>query len=285
MYAQLGNIVFERLVSPDSLQFRQTEKYSVIALATGKPRLQRVGTELDEVSFTIRFHASFCVPADQLEALRAARQNAEILPFTTGVGELLGRYVISQIGTTRTQLGPNGELIEATADVTLLEFYDPNEQATDEAEAQRRAFANDRRKVVPVQPIAARPLPSAVVSQEARASVSHNAQAITEAKKAQASTAETASRLRRAQQQIEAARDNVDRVIGILQDQIALANAAPEMLGAAQAAAAYIPTVLQAIASGDAAGAFSNTTALGALLDSMVRKGINIETGILQRKL
>lgn len=282
-YATLGAIKFEGLLSPESLRSSQSEKYAVIALAGGKPRLQRIGSELDEVSFSIRLNRQFCDPIEQLEALRSYRQNGEILPLATGGGELLGNFVITQVSTQRTQLDHLGGLVEAMVDVTLMEYYDPNEQGTDEAAAQAKAFANDRRKVVPVVPFLSPPQPGAVVSQNARASVSLNTSAATLTKSAASGTPDALSKLRRAKEQIEAARDKVQAVINDLQSNIALAAKAPEMLAAAQGALVAIPAILDAIAAGNAGAAFAGTTDLGALLSKMVRTAINIETDLLKR--
>lgn len=282
-YATLGGITFERLISPQSLRITQAEKYATIPLAGGRPTLQRIGTELTTIDFTIRFNRQFCDVAAELEKIRAARAGAEVLTYTTGEGEILGDYVITQVSQTRNDVAPGGQLINVECDISLLEYYNQDEAGKIESDANAKAFANDRRKVVPVQPTKQQPTAAAEVSANARTSAAQVTGAAENSKKA-AQGAETASRLHRAQQQVESARAKVQAVIDRLQSDATLAAKAPQMLAAAQTAAGYIPDVLVAIVSGDAQGALAACDALGVLVADMVRKGIGIETDLLKRK-
>jgi phage protein U len=282
-YATLGDITFDRLYSPTALRITQAEKYAVIPLATGKPRIQRIGAELDTLDLSIRVNRQFCDVTSELEKIRAARAGALVLPFTTGEGEFLGNYIITQVNQARTDIAPNGVLIEVVLDISLLEYNNADEGDRVQADAQRRAFANDVRKVVPVLPVKAVSSNAALISAQSRWSAASVNVAARDAKKA-AQGAETVSRLKRAKQQVEAARDKVQTVIDKLQQDAALAAKAPQMLAAAQTALNYIPEVLAAIVSGDAQGALSAINALGVLVANMVAKGVNIETDLLKRK-
>lgn len=285
-YATFGPITFQGLLTPDSIRYTEAAKYGDVALATGRPRLQHVGDELTEVGFTMHLHRQFVDVPTVVGQLRQAKEAAIILPLTDGAGQLLGRYVITQLGINEIQWAPDGALIEAMVDVTAREFYDPNANETAQQGAEDAAFANDRRKVVPVRPVAALPgRPSTITSASARDAQSRAVAAQAQIKRAQADTTTAASRLRKAKEQIEAAQASVEKVISNLQTYVNLAQTAPQMLAAAQQAAGAIPAVIQAIISGDAGNAFAGVQGLGTLFSDMVTKGTNIENQISLRRL
>jgi phage protein U len=121
MYAQLGNIVFQGLKGFTSFQSKRETNLVQHAVIEGKPRLQRIGTNLEEVTITIQFHASFCVPETEMTALDSLREAAEIVPLLTGSGEFLGNFVIQAITKDVEELGTDGSLKSLTASLTLLE--------------------------------------------------------------------------------------------------------------------------------------------------------------------
>lgn len=284
MIATLGSIIFTVVNSPDSVSVQSGEKYALVNLATGKPRLQRIGSELTEISYSAKLHRAITDPAGELEKLYNARTAGTVLPFTSGDGTFHGNYVVTNVTENWSQLGTNGEIIEAGITVNLMEYYDPNEIGTLEADSRNKAFANDTQKVVAVNTLPTAAPPANIVSQSSRAAGGHNQAALDAAKKAASNPAETASALIRAKQMVDKAQEDVAAVVTTLQENAALAAKAPEMLQAAQTAAGYIPTVLAAILAGDPGVVTANVQALGVLLSDMVSKGIQIELDIAKRK-
>lgn len=142
MYAQLGNIVFERLVGFYS--FDHTKEANIVehALIDGRPRLQRVGTNLDKVRIDILFHVAFCSPEEQIKALDSARDESEIMPFVLGNGENIGTFVIKSTTVNHKHLDSIGNIIEASVSVDLMEHYESNPLATAFESAVSGAFAN-----------------------------------------------------------------------------------------------------------------------------------------------
>ena len=130
MYAQLGNIVFKGLKGFQGLQSTRETNFAQHAVIEGKPKLQRIGTNLEELTIGIQFHASFCTPETEISALDSARQDAEVLPFVNGAGEFLGTFVIKSIRKTMEELGTDGSIKMCTVDLDLMEFATSDAQSS-----------------------------------------------------------------------------------------------------------------------------------------------------------
>lgn len=145
MYAQLGNIRFEGLKGFSSFSHERGVNYAVHERINGKPRLQAVGDNLDTISFDMYLHSEFTNPEADIESLRLAMQNREILPLLLGNGRVLGFFVIPNFSQINSFTDPKGNLIEVTLSVELLESFsdDPLRQA--ELQAIQQAFATSQR--------------------------------------------------------------------------------------------------------------------------------------------
>jgi phage protein U len=151
MYAQLGNIIFEGLVGYSSMEQTQSVNYAEHALILGKPKLQRVGSNLDDVKLGMLFHSRFCVPEAQILALTTAMNASEVLPFITGAGEIVGNFVITKIGRQIERTDASGRIVSVTVDVDLKE----HDQVVSVDEAIEDGFAyRDNTPVVSIAPIA-----------------------------------------------------------------------------------------------------------------------------------
>ncbi len=142
MYAQLGNIKFTGLKGFDSFQSKKSSQLAEHARIDGKPRLQKTGDALEEISLSIQLHSSFCNPETEIEALESARSAGSILPFINGAGELYGSYVISELEKTIKHTTPTGQIVLCSLAITLKEVYDEDPEKTEAALAKRTAFAN-----------------------------------------------------------------------------------------------------------------------------------------------
>ena len=284
MYATLGNIEFKGLYTPVSIGDNTSEKYAIIPMATGKPTIQRIGSELKEVSLVVRLHTQWCTIQDELDNISLAMENATVMPFVTGSGDFIGNFLIIGRRLSRETTDANGAIIDCNVDLQLLEYNTADLEQNLVDQSAKAAFANDTGKAVQIATIAPKPLPNAVVSLNARGSVGANNAAKEAASKAVVNPAESVGQLFRAKQQIEKAKTKVDTVISTLQNNVALLNKAPEMLLAAQNALAFIPAILTTIASGNPTAVNADLSALGDLLTVMVTKGIAIENELLNRK-
>ena len=121
MFAQLGEHIFQGLKSPASWSETYEARYGKIPLINGKDVIQHTGEELSEIKLSIRYSIDFCDPTTEIEALKQSMQTAEALPFITGEGSIVGKYVITSLDVTNETFSSSGQLTIATVDLDLLE--------------------------------------------------------------------------------------------------------------------------------------------------------------------
>jgi|GEM_PF-2813905 len=141
MFCQLGNIQFEPITSPDSINRTDTTTYAKHSLASGKPRLQPIANELEEISIGFKLRAEFCNPTQIVLQLKAAKDVFEVMPLIMGNGRYLGDYVLTSLTETPAQCLPDGTVVEMTIQVTLQEYVTPNKVTQQQQAARKRAFA------------------------------------------------------------------------------------------------------------------------------------------------
>jgi phage protein U len=144
MYAQLGNIRFEGLKGFSNFSHERGVNYAQHELINGKPRLQAVGDNLDSISFGMYLHSEFTNPEADIDSLRTAMQNREILPLILGNGRVLGFFVIPNFSQVNSFTDPLGNLIEVTLSVDLLESFSDNPLREAELQAINQAFATSQ---------------------------------------------------------------------------------------------------------------------------------------------
>lgn len=139
MYAQLGTIIFETLVTFDSMDIGKSANYAEHALIEGKPRLQAVGDNLDEIGLSFKFHASFCDPQEQLNQLEQYLLDREVLPLVSGAGRVYGNFVITDLKQNILQTADDGTVIEANCEISLKEYV--TDELLEEKKKQKIANA------------------------------------------------------------------------------------------------------------------------------------------------
>jgi phage protein U len=122
MLAQLGNHIFKGLIAPSSWGESYGKKFAQIPLVNKKDILQPTGDEPDTLELSFRYSIEFCEPSDEIFALRESMKSAEALPFTTGEGDVIGLYVITEISVTNENYSPTGRLQAASVSLSLLEY-------------------------------------------------------------------------------------------------------------------------------------------------------------------
>jgi phage protein U len=154
MYAQLGSIVFDGAFGPTQQQSKVSQSIAQHALIDGKPRLQRLGVGLEELSLDLTLHSSFIDPEAAIAALRSAIEDGEVMPLLNGNGEFVGNFVVSEITNTLVQTDRAGLIILAKVSVSLIEYVAPDELGSKEAGARKAGFANADNKPLlrPIQP-------------------------------------------------------------------------------------------------------------------------------------
>lgn len=282
---RLGNsIIFDGLLSPDSVRRSRGAKYAEIAVATGKPRLQRVGTDLEEISLPVRLNRQFCDPPEVLALFDAARIAGTVMELTSTAGTVFGNFIVVSVSENIVDADKDGNVIEVSLDVTLKEYFDPDPSATLSAQARTKAFANDTAKVLPVTPFATPITPPASISGNARGAVAANNSANDLMVRAQTDTTEQLSLMARAKAQVEKAAEKVDTVKKQLQQYLTLAAAAPNMLAAATSAYSLLQGTITALAAGNLGAALANISTVDDALLTMVKEGLPIETLVISRR-
>lgn len=138
MYAQLGNVQFE-LLPIEALDETFAWAYAEHQVIEGKPRLQFIAFNLDELSISVRWHFTFCDPEKEFATLKAEADLHQALPFIFANGKNLGRYVIYEIAKTLLSTADNGRPLCIEAKLKLKEFVDDNPLANRQAATQKSA--------------------------------------------------------------------------------------------------------------------------------------------------
>lgn len=122
MYAQLGDIKFELITYWRGLNSSWKTQYVEHAVIEGKPKLQWIGDNLEELNIRLNFHTDFCVPKEELQRLKEAMLKHEALDFVFGNGEYKGKFVIEEISSEVIQTFQDAEIIAIEAEVKLKEW-------------------------------------------------------------------------------------------------------------------------------------------------------------------
>ena len=122
MFAQLGDIEFEVITYFSGLNESNTFNYAQHERINNKPILQYLGQDLQEQDIKLNFHASFCVPEDELKKLKNVAKKGEPLKFIKGNGEYVGVFVITEIVSATEQTSDEGDIIYIQVDLKLREY-------------------------------------------------------------------------------------------------------------------------------------------------------------------
>jgi len=131
-YMLLGDVSF--LVFPFSgSETRKRADFVEHKLIEGKPRLQWVGDALDEITWRMLFHVSFCSPEAELQKLEQLLASHAAAPLSSANGDSLGTFVVTSITKTTRWTLEDGTLLCFDATVDLKEFVVPPAPVTQTA--------------------------------------------------------------------------------------------------------------------------------------------------------
>ncbi|MDR3133022.1 MAG: phage tail protein [Prevotellaceae bacterium] len=125
MFAQLGAHIFQGLKLPGSWDEKHSERYGKIALVNGRDVVQHTGRELSELNIDIVYSVEFCEPATEIDALRQSMHKGEVLPFISGEGAIIGKFIITGIDVEKNRFSHSGRLEMASVSLSLLEYDYP----------------------------------------------------------------------------------------------------------------------------------------------------------------
>lgn len=156
MLFQLGNKIFNGLYAPNSWSESGNEanlaEYDLINV---KPRLQKTGDTLAEVTLSFKLRVEFCNIEQEINDLEQWKSDGEILPLLMGNGNYKGDYLIRNVDKNILYTFPDGTYIDVDITVNLIEHVTDDAEAQQEATDRRNALAvGDKDQVVrrPVQP-------------------------------------------------------------------------------------------------------------------------------------
>lgn len=261
---QLGDIQFEGLKGLDSLRKSREAVYAELPLMGGKPRLQRTGTALQQVTVSIALHAAFTDPAADIAALDEYREGGDVLTLINGEGEVVGDFVITEIEETVTQTSPTGRTLSAEVSLTLKEHFDPNKPATLAQAAQSAAFAVGADKVVPVRLVRPPITSASVVSQNVTGGISASAAGIAYVRQAPLNTPQQASLLVRANAVLEKAKEAYTAAKETANEYANIAATAPQLIAELTAVLANVNSLANLVQSGDLTNALTAADTLEA---------------------
>ncbi|WP_296663507.1 phage tail protein [Paraburkholderia sp.] len=122
MFALLGDIQFDLIGYFDGFESTFGANYAEHGLIHGKPRLQRVGDNLDEIRIALSFHFKYCDPEAELLKLRTALAARQAMALVFGNGDYKGWFVLTTVEATSKQTDASGTVMALEANITLREF-------------------------------------------------------------------------------------------------------------------------------------------------------------------
>lgn len=122
MFAQLGDIEFELITYFNGMNESQIYNYAQHERINQKPVLQFLGLNLQEQDIKLNFHASFCIPEDEIKRLKDVANLGTPLKFIKGNGDYVGVFVITEISSVTEQATNEGDLISVQVDLKLREY-------------------------------------------------------------------------------------------------------------------------------------------------------------------
>jgi phage protein U len=122
MFAVLGSITFQTMGSPSAFESALAFDYAKHKVVEARPRLQWIANDLEEITLDVLFHAAFCQPTAQMDALLAAANAHQAMALVFGNGVHAGYFVITNVTKTLQQLTAKGSYVSVQAKITLQEW-------------------------------------------------------------------------------------------------------------------------------------------------------------------
>lgn len=121
-----GNIVFEtsdsRVRTWQQMSRKGTARFAKHVVAEGKPQLEFLGPDLEELNISIRLSAQLGVdPETELENMRAIRDAGEEKTLVVG-GRVVGKFVLEEVNEEHRRHNGYGGLLLAEVQIKLTEY-------------------------------------------------------------------------------------------------------------------------------------------------------------------
>ncbi|MDP8080251.1 phage tail protein [Phocoenobacter skyensis] len=121
-YALLGHIAFDLLNAPTSLTEKSSATFAQHNVLAGKPKLQAMGSDLDEITLDLRLHYKLGDVESRYQALYTAKESHQALALVLGFSKFKGHFVITEISSPILFTDDDGNALSREVSITLKEF-------------------------------------------------------------------------------------------------------------------------------------------------------------------
>lgn len=119
-------------------------RYAEHAILLNKPKLEYVGPNLEEISFSIQLHTMYGVtPENEFEQLKEYVENGAVVDFVlnnTPIG--VDQWVVKGVDMVDVLFGPKGGIIYCNVNITLGEYINDTIITTKEVQDSASQSSN-----------------------------------------------------------------------------------------------------------------------------------------------
>ncbi|SMO74528.1 Phage protein U [Balnearium lithotrophicum] len=120
MWGKFGEVIFQLVKTPQSLNRLNRAKFSRISIFKEKEKLHFTGLEPEQVEMSINFHYSFCNPAKEVEKLKEYLEKGE--SYLLIIGDYVkGKFVIEELREEVERTDKNGNPLKILVNLILRE--------------------------------------------------------------------------------------------------------------------------------------------------------------------
>ena len=120
MWGKLGEVIFQLLKTPETLNRSSRAKYARISIFGEKEKLHFTGLEPEQIEMSIKFHHSFCNPAAEVEKLREYLERGE--SYVLIIGDYIkGKFVIEELREESGRTDKHGNPLQILVNLILKE--------------------------------------------------------------------------------------------------------------------------------------------------------------------
>lgn len=123
MWGSLGDIVFQTLKTPEKETFKRKKSYNYAEIDTyRKPKLQYLGTKLDEIEFEIKLVRTENIDVEE-ELDKLYEEATKGKPLTLSIGTYIkGKFVITEVEESLKVTDSKGNLVVIYVKLKLKEY-------------------------------------------------------------------------------------------------------------------------------------------------------------------
>ncbi len=125
LFALFGSVRLELPAYFTQSSEKLAAEFAEHALATGKPRLQRLGEKLIEIEVTAGLHHHFCNPEKEWLKLKGLLREKLAQPLSLANGEFKGYFVVTALDRSDVQLFADGTALAMNVNITFKEYAAP----------------------------------------------------------------------------------------------------------------------------------------------------------------